>query len=401
MGEILFLCHRIPYPPNKGDKIRSWHILRHLARVHTVHLGCFIDVPEDWVHRPKLQEICGECHFEPIEASALHWRNMAGLALGKSVTESHFNRDGLRRWVAAIAARCNIAGVYVFSSAMAQYLSPFVGHDVRRVIDFVDLDSEKWRQYADHRRPPVRWIYDLEARRLAAYERAMGRLSNVSIFVTESEAESFRKLAPESSAKAVTVSNGVDTEYFSPDRQYPDPFAAGRRTIVFTGAMSYWANQDAVTWFASTILPAVRQYEPNAEFWIVGAGPNQAVKRLERLPGVRVTGAVPDVRPYLAHATAVVVPMRVGRGVQNKVLEAMAMAKPVVVSELARSGLDAAVSDRELLVATTAPTFVRALRDVLTGPRETTEQMGESARAWVVTHYGWSQNLRRLDELLA
>ena len=126
----------------------------------------------------------------------------------------------------------------------------------------------------------------------------------------------------------MTIGNGVDTEYFSPDRQYANPFASGSRALVFTGAMSYWANQDAVSWFASTVLPVVRAHEPNAEFWIVGAGPNQAVQRLERLPGVKVTGAVPDVRPYLAHATAVVVPMRVGRGVQNKVLEAMAMAKP-------------------------------------------------------------------------
>ena len=399
MAEILFLCHRIPYPPNKGDKIRSWHVLRHLARTHTVHLGCFIDAPEDWVHRSILQEICGECHFEPVEASALRWRNMVGLAVGKSVTESHFNRVGLRRWVEAIAARGNITGVYVFSSAMAQYLSSITGNDIRRVIDFVDLDSEKWRQYAEYRRPPVRWIYDLEARRLSAYERAMARLSNFSIFVTESEAEAFRRLAPESSAKAVTINNGVDTEYFSPDRQYFDPFAPGSQTMVFTGAMSYWANQDAVIWFASTILPAVRVHEPNAEFWVVGAGPNKAVKRLEQLPGVRVTGAVPDVRPYLANATAVVVPMRVGRGVQNKVLEAMAMARPIVASEIARSGLDAVVSDRELLVATTPSAFVKALRDVLSGSRNLPEQMGRRARVLVMAHYGWPQNLRRLDEL--
>jgi glycosyltransferase involved in cell wall biosynthesis len=165
--------------------------------------------------------------------------------------------------------------------------------------------------------------------------------------------------------------------------------------------MSYWANQDAVIWFASTILPALRAHEANTEFWIVGAGPNQAVKRLERLPGVRVTGAVPDVRPYLAHATAVVVPMRVGRGVQNKVLEAMAMAKPVVASELARSGLDAVVGDREIMVAATPSAFINALREVLSGSRKLTEEMGKLARALVVTHYGWPQNLRQLDELFA
>src|SRR5262245_27657536 len=162
MAEVLFLCHRIPYPPNKGDKIRSWHVLRHLAAVHTVHLGCFIDSPEDWPHRDVLWKMCGECHFQPIEPSALRLRNVAGLALGKSITESHFERKALRHWVKSIVARHEIEGIYVFSSAMAQYLLSVDGSKACRVLDFVDLDSQKWLQYAARRLPPMRWVYGLE-----------------------------------------------------------------------------------------------------------------------------------------------------------------------------------------------------------------------------------------------
>jgi sugar transferase (PEP-CTERM/EpsH1 system associated) len=277
MAEILFLCHRIPYPPNKGDKIRSWHILCHLASKHTVHLACFVDAAEDWAHRDTVQRRSGDCYFQRLGPSALRWRNLVGLAMGQSVTESHYKSEALKRWVNELVARRPIAGVYVFSSAMAQYLSAVTGPNVRTVVDFVDLDSEKWRQYASHRKPPMRWLYDLEARRLSAFERWAARHSDVSIFVTDNEREAFRRLAPESSNKAVTVRNGVDIEYFSPDRSYENPFRTGDRSIVFTGAMGYWANVDAVTWFATEVLPELRVREPSAEFWIVGAGPSHAV----------------------------------------------------------------------------------------------------------------------------
>ena len=400
MAEILFLCHRIPYPPNKGDKVRSWHFLQHLARTHTVHLGCFVDAAEDWRYQETLRALCAECHFEPIEASAMQWRNALGLAAGKSVTESHFGRPGLRRWIDSIVSRRSIAGAFAFSSAMAQYLPSFSGDGVRRVVDFVDLDSDKWRQYAEHRRAPTRWIYELEARRLWSFERAMARLSDVAIFVTEKEADAFCKLAPESSTKVLTIRNGVDTEYFSPERPYTNPFDPDRRPIVFTGAMGYWANQDAVSWFATTVFPAIRRREPRAEFWIVGAGPPPAVKRLAEASGVRVTGTVPDVRPYLAHAAAAVAPMRVGRGIQNKVLEAMAMAKPVVASELARDGLDASVNDRQLCVASTSSSFAEALTGILSDPARA-GQIGAQARALVLAEYPWSRSLRQLEELFS
>ena len=400
MAEILFLCHRIPYPPNKGDKIRSWHVLRHLAAAHTVHLGCFVDAEEDWAHREFLRKMCGECRFEPLAPSAFRLHNIFGLALGKSITESHYERKALRQWVEALVASRNIVGVYIFSSAMAQYLSSVIDSRVCRVIDFVDLDSQKWQQYAARRTPPIRWLYDLEARRLSKYERAMAQLSSASVFVTESEAEAFRCSAPESNEKVIIIRNGVDTDYFSPDRAYPNPFSADCPAITFTGVMSYWANQDAAIWFASEVLPVIRAQLRNTEFWIVGAGPNQAVQKLARLPGVKVTGAVPDVRPFLAHASGVVAPMRVGRGVQNKVLEAMAMAKSVVASTIARAGLDAKVSRRELLVATTPAEFASAFTEVLSNPSRA-DAMGRRARALVVAEYSWRESLRQLNPLFA
>jgi sugar transferase (PEP-CTERM/EpsH1 system associated) len=400
MARILLLCHRIPYPPNKGDKIRSWHVLRHLAAKHTVHLACFVDSASDWVHKDRLQRLCDESYFERLDPSPMRWRNLIGLAVGKSVTESHFESAGLWRWVEQLAARHRITTVYVSSSAMAQYLPAVGGCDVRRIIDFVDLDSEKWKQYARNRKPPLRWIYDLEARRLSLFEREMAQASDTALFVTDGEAESFKRAAPESSAKVATIRNGVDTDYFSPERAYESPFASKTKAIVFTGAMSYWANEDAVQWFATTAFPGVREQEPQAEFWIVGAGPSAGVKRLGRLQGVRVTGEVPDVRPYVGHAAAVVVPMRIGRGVQNKVLEAMAMAKTVVASETARSGLDAAASDGLLHAAVTPAEFVGYLVQLLRDPAHAAA-LGKRAREWVIAEYGWAQNLRRLDEIVA
>jgi sugar transferase (PEP-CTERM/EpsH1 system associated) len=400
MGELLFLCHRIPYPPNKGDKIRSWHVLRHLASKHTVHLACFVDSADDWMHRETLQRLCGESYFERLESSPMRWRNLIGLAGGKSVTQSHFESAALRRWLEQLAARHRITTIYVFSSAMAQYLPAVGGRDIRRIIDFVDLDSEKWRQYARNRKPPLRWIYDLEARRLSAFEREVAQGADVALFVTDGEAESFKRAAPESSAKVTTIRNGVDTDYFSPERAYDSPFGSGTKAIVFTGAMSYWANEDAVTWFATAAFPGVREEEPRAEFWIVGAGPTQSVKKLARLPGVKVTGEVPDVRPYISHAAAVVVPMRIGRGVQNKILEAMAMAKAVVASDMARSGLDAAATGGRIHAAVSPAEFGAHLIGLLRDSGHAAE-MGSRARAWVIAEYGWGQNLRRLDEIVA
>jgi sugar transferase (PEP-CTERM/EpsH1 system associated) len=284
--------------------------------------------------------------------------------------------------------------IVVFSSPMAQYAEAYP--HARRVVDFCDVDSDKWRQYADKKPWPMSWLYRHEARQLLAYERRVARETDASLFVSQPEAQLFRDLAPESEARVGFFNNGVDTDYFSPARDYDNPYPPGEQALVFTGAMDYWPNIDAVQWFAQQVLPALRERHPALSFTIVGARPAPAVQQLAALPGVRVTGTVPDVRPWLAHAALSVAPLRIARGIQNKVLEAMAMAKTVVVSAQALEGIEAEPG-RELLLAEDAPRFIEAVEGALARPDP---QVGRNARARVEARYGWDANLSRVDALL-
>ena len=265
-----------------------------------------------------------------------------------------------------------------------------------RVLDFVDIDSDKWRQYADKKPWPMRWVYQREARLLLDAERRITREFDASTFVSEAEATMFKQLAPECADKVFGFSNGVDTETFSPKLDFVSPYAADEEVLVFTGAMDYWANVDAVSWFAREVWPAVQHAHPRARFYIVGSRPSTAVQALAKLDGIVVTGSVPDTRPYIAHAKLALAPLRIARGIQNKVLEAMAMAKPTLVTSQALEGIAAQVGT-EILVADDATTFQQHIRDVLAGRYP---NMGESARERVLRDFSWSGNLRVVDALL-
>ncbi len=394
MEKLLLLVHRIPYPPNKGDKIRSYHLLRHLCARYQVHLGTFIDDSDDWQHVPRLQGMCASSHFAALHPLRGRLRSLAALAGGRPLSCDYYRDAGLRRWVDDTVRREGITRIVCYSSPMAQYTDAHPS--ARRVMDFVDVDSDKWRQYADGKRWPMRQVYQREARLLLDYEREVARASDASLFVSPPEAQLFRTLAPESAARIGHYSNGVDTEFFSPDSDYVSPYPSDARVLAFTGAMDYWPNIDAVSWFAREALPAIRAAAPDVMFCIVGSRPAPAVQRLAELPGVMVTGTVLDVRPYLAHAALCVAPMRIARGIQNKVLEAMAMARPVLVSPQALEGIDA-VPGRELLLADDAAAFARAALDHLLTPGPA---IGAAARAKVELLYGWEGNLAAVSALL-
>src|SRR5882672_8374477 len=397
MRELLLLAHRIPYPPDKGDKIRSFHLLQHLARRYTVHLGAFIDDPRDWEHVDKVQKMCGETCFVALHAARAKLRSLAGFVTGEPLTLRYYRSARLMRWVADLLGSHRIERALVFSSAMAQYLEGVSADGIRRVLDFVDLDSDKWRQYSRSKRGPMRWLYRREAEKLFELERRYAAAFDASLFVSEAESRLFTTLAPEAAGRASVVENGVDTEYFSPQRVYSSPYAADEAVLVFTGAMDYWANVDAVAWFAREVFPRVLSNCPQARFYVVGARPAREVRDLARLPGVRVTGAVPDVRPYLAHARAAVAPLRIARGVQNKVLEAMAMARPVVASSQAVDGLRPCP---ELLewTADAPETSAQLLLKLLREP--TPPALGEALRAHVFRHYSWPENLARVEAII-
>jgi sugar transferase (PEP-CTERM/EpsH1 system associated) len=394
MENLLLLVHRIPFPPNKGDKIRSYHLLRHLAARYRVHLGTFVDDPDDWQYVEQVRALCAGSHFARLDPKLARVRSLGALLSGRALSFDYYRDAGMQAWVENAMREQKIDRVVVFSSTMAQYIEGYA--NARRVIDYCDVDSDKWRQYAEQKRWPMSWLYAREARALLAYERQVARNCDAALFATEPEAQLFKSLAPESEAKIGHFNNGVDTDYFSPARPYANPFADGERALVFTGAMDYWPNVDAVEWFAAEVFPKLAARFADLRFYIVGARPTPAVQALGKLPGVIVTGTVPDVRPYLAHAAVSVAPLRVARGVQNKVLEAMAMALPVVVSPQALEGIDASPG-AEVLLADGAEAFAQAVTRVL---GEDDLALRARARERVERLYSWPSNLAKIETRL-
>jgi sugar transferase (PEP-CTERM/EpsH1 system associated) len=272
----------------------------------------------------------------------------------------------------------------------------------RRVMDFVDIDSDKWRQYAPTKTWPLSWLYQREGEKMLAWERQVAAEFDASLFVSSAEAADFQALAPESAAKVSYYHNGVDADYFSPERGYPNPYPAAAEVVVFTGAMDYWPNIDAVLWFTAEVLPLLRQSLPNCLFAIVGSKPAAEVQALAGQTDILVTGRVEDIRPYMAHARVIVAPLRIARGIQNKVLEGMAMAKTVVATPQALEGI-AAIPDQEICVAADAAAqaaaVLAAMRQVSTEAAAGT-LIGAAARQRVIQDFSWENNLARVDKLL-
>ncbi len=394
--DVLFLAHRIPYPPNKGDKLRAWHFLEHLARTRRVHLGCFIDDPGDWTHVAFLKQVASETCFVPLGHARALVRSLAALPTALPLTVPYYRDSRLAAWARRLRG-ISSPTVLAYSACMAQYVMDW--RDTPRIIDFVDVDSAKWEHYAKYRRWPMSALYQRESRALLRAERQIAREFDASIFVSEPEADLFRRLAPETADRVVAITNGIDAEQFSPAGTYADPYSgAGASALCFTGMMDYWPNVDGVTWFVDAIFPRVRAIRPDATFWIVGARPTPMVRKLAQRAGVFVTGQVPDTRPYLAHASAIVAPLRVARGIQNKVLEGMAMARPVIATYEAFEGI-CAQPGRDLLIARDADEFVSAIERVW----DHTEglALAASARAAVQREYDWAGHLRTLDAALA
>ena len=392
---ILFLTHRIPFPPTKGDKVRSFHLLKFLALRYQVHLGTFIDDPADRVHIARLQEYCASFKVVEINRTLARIRSLSGFWTGQPLTLP-FYRDGeLAAWVRTVIRERNVRRAVVFSSAMAQYVAAIDG--LRVVVDFVDVDSAKWDQFSRTRRWPMSAVFAREGKRLLEFERAVAGRADASVFVTVGEAELFRKLAPECAGRVSHATMGVDSDFFSPHQDLSDPYSAGEEAIVFTGAMDYWPNIDAVCWFAQASFPAILAERPRARLYIVGMNPTPAVLALARDARIVVTGRVADVRPYLRYAHVVIAPMRIARGIQSKVLEAMAMARPVVVSAVAAS----AISGRpgfDYEVADSAQEFARKTINLLDDSHGLA--IGQSARARVMADYRWATNLEPFAKLL-
>ncbi len=338
MTKLLYLVHRIPYPPNKGDKIRSFHFLKALAENYEVYLGTFIDDPEDRQYIEALKPFCKQCFCLDLQPKISRIKSLTGFLTQEALSLPYYRHADMQAWVDQVLREECIEKALVFSSPMAQYLQKYP--QLHWVADFVDVDSDKWRQYAERKPWPANWVYRREAHKLLAFETRMAQRADATLFVSAHEAQLFRQLAPDVAETVGFVNNGTDTEFFDPALSYDSPFPDAQKAIVFTGAMDYWANVDAVVWFAQQVFPLIRQQCAEARFYIVGSKPAKSVQQLAQADaGVIVTGRVEDVRAYIAHADVVVAPLRIARGIQNKVLEAMAMAKPLVVTAAAMEGI--------------------------------------------------------------
>jgi len=326
-------------------------------------------------------------------------RSLAGLLTGEALSLHYYRSAGLRRWVDRTVEREDIAATVVFSSSMAPYAQTHP--QLPMLLDMVDVDSAKWSAYAPRHRWPLSWLYRREGQRLLVCERRVAAQSRRCFLATENEVELFRSLAPECAGHVEAMNNGVDTAYFSPDAERASPFDPGEIPLVFTGAMDYWPNVDAVTWFASQALPQLRARWPQLRLHIVGRAPTPTVRALAADPsaGVVVSGTVPDVRPYLQHAAVVVAPLRLARGIQNKILEAMAMGRPVVAATSCVDALDVQTG-REILDAAEPDEYVQVIDRLLRAAPEAAA-LGAAARLRVQQRYAWANHLAALDRQLA
>ncbi|GJL91494.1 TIGR03087 family PEP-CTERM/XrtA system glycosyltransferase [Hyphococcus sp.] len=390
--EILFLSHRIPYPPDKGDKIRSWRLLQHLTQRFRVHLACFVDDPNDFTHRDFLESICETVALVPLSSKLSRLKSLSGLVTGAPMSFSYFRDARMLKVVRAARTRPLLAEV-VFSSTMAPYIEePVAGR--KRIVDFCDADSEKWREYSQQASWPLAPIYGREARRLAMAETKIANWADASFAITQQEAMIFNERA--AIARPVDwFANGVDIDLFDPNQTPMD--SACRCDCVFVGAMDYRANVEGVLNFAKHVWPLIRMTSPTARFAIVGANPDTKIARLHDANGIIVTGRVADVRPWLLGARIVIAPLLVARGIQNKVLEAMAMAKPVVASSGAMTGIDAPA--HAVIIANDPQEVVNAVCELMIDDARC-KTLGAAARNYVCTQFSWERSFVRLDQAL-
>ena len=389
--KILFLAHRIPYPPDKGEKIRAFHELKFLGTRHTVDLYCFADSEEEAAQQAGLRNYCRNIYVEArsrikiAAGAARSFLRREPLSCG-----FFYSREFETRVQRALTAE-NYDVIFVYCSSMAQYVPWPLATPV--VMDFVDIDSAKWSQYGKRSRPPLSWVYEREARKLVAHEEKWARVSSSTMVATRQEAA---LLCGEGIPPAEVVNNGVEIPA-EREVQLPQEIRALQPYALFVGTMDYLPNIDAVEYFAEKILPRIRKSHPELKFLIAGRHPARRVRKLGRKPGVVVTGTVPDVEVYLAACSVVVAPFRIAQGIQNKLLEALAAGKPIVSTPGPAAAI-AAKHGETLLVADTAENFAAAVLALLDDPALSCRF--SKGIEFVRNNFSWHENLKHMEHLL-
>ena len=390
VGDILFLAHRVPFPPDRGDKIRSWNILKALAKLAPVHVAALVDPADVVVEDSPLHQLAASLTLLPRKRSKAT-AMLSALAKGTAASVELFADDDFSASVQAIVKQKSISHIYAFSGQMAQHVPSDLG-STQFIMDFVDMDSAKFTDFSKRGNALSRFANAQEGKRLFAFEQATALRADVSLFVSNAEAALFRAATRLGFDKVRALENGIDLVHFVPTHERVG--LESNSTVLFTGQMDYAPNVDAVCWFAKEVLPRL----PNTTFIIAGRAPTPAVQALAAHSHIIVTGEVPDTRVYIAAADVVVAPLRIARGVQNKVLEAMAMGKPVVASRDAAEGIDA-LADRDLMVADGAESFATAILAVLSD-KSKASALGSAARAQMERRYGWDAQMASLPAIL-
>jgi len=385
--KILFLSQRVPYPPNRGDKITTWQLVKRMRRDHEVVCVAFAHDEADLRSAGELNAMGIPCHPVVHRDRRKRLTSLPLLLTRKPVTLGVYGSRELQGLVDRLIPDADMA--YAYSSSMGAFLEPHA--DKPRVMHFGELDSDKWLQYAKRTGPPMSWVYRREHRTLLEYERRLAHSFFENVLCTPLEQRIFSEQIP--GASSIVIRNGVDLEYFR-----PDPSAAEPGHLVFMGVMNYLPNIDGCIYFVDEVLPLVRDEFPDARFTIIGAHPTVEVEKLARVPGVEVTGFVDDTRDWIHRGAISVAPLRIARGIQNKVLEAMAMGLPVVGSVCATQGVGAE-DGRDYLVRDDPEGQANAIRELLRAPDEA-RALGGRARKYVEDHYEWDVVLRSLDEVL-
>ncbi|WP_435011859.1 TIGR03087 family PEP-CTERM/XrtA system glycosyltransferase (plasmid) [Tundrisphaera lichenicola] len=388
--EILYVAHRLPYPPDKGDRIRTFHVLRSLSSRAAVHLACLADEEPDDAAVDSLRRYCERIAVVRLGRVTRGARTMASLVFGGTATEGAFGNPSLRRILRLWAGETRFTAALASSSGVAQYLRIEELREIPAVVDLMDVDSQKWLDYAATTRGPRSWLYGIEGSRMRRLEAGLSDSMSALTLVTEAEADIYRRFRPDGPVHAIP--NGVDQSYFRPD---PPEAESG---CVFVGAFDYRPNVDGACWFCREAWPGILDRSPGVRLALVGRRPSPVVRGLARLEGVDVVGEVPDVRPYLAGAAVVLAPLRIARGVQNKVLEALAMGKAVVASPQALEGLNVD-SGVHLLVASTPEDWSNVVTHLLETP-DLRRRLGESGRRYIEENHQWDRCLEPFARLL-
>lgn len=397
MSEILFLAHRVPFPPNRGDKIRAHHLLRRLACIGPIHVGCFVENDEDRKGAEQLAEIATTC-FVKNRSKPLAVAGAEAMLTGRPVSVTAFASAQLAKWVCSTLRDRPIDTIVVFSGQMGQYVpEDFSG---RVIIDLCDVDSAKFESYAEAGDRP--WLHRREGRLLARDEERLGHRADAITLITNAEAELYRsRLRDAASVTIRSIGNGIDTDFFDPSRIQASPALKSDRGphFVFTGQMDYPPNEQAMIWAIKEFLPVLRRGYPGAMLHIVGRKPTRALLSLGQIEGVRIWGEVPDVRPYIKAADFVLAPLLIARGVQNKVLEAMALAKPVLLTPQAATGIEARDGVHWLVEDLDPSAMVQKIDPILSAA-ETRTALGERARRFVVENHAWGAMLDPFERIV-